>query len=267
MVDKDSKINSSTSVQQGIYKTEARKLLDHIQEKNEEDKAISLVLELAVGKVPETIQRMVRIACFSRPEISYAKLQILQIKIYAPACLIVGTRGRSLGGIQGLLPGSVSKYCLQNSPVPVIVVRPEEKRDKKKQKRLANPSRQTYSSILGQTTASGSGAFDTLAGDSDGDASENEAAAVAKAIGLRKGLGAWQGFKKENEDGTALAKVATGKSDATSEAESPSPTGPLVMDEDIEDVPDLDELSGTLSDAGEEADEVDEREGDEDMVT
>lgn len=50
----------------------------------------------------------------------------LQIKIYAPACLIVGTRGKSLGGIQGLLPGSVSKYCLQNSPVPVVVVRPEE---------------------------------------------------------------------------------------------------------------------------------------------
>ena len=111
VVDKDSKVSSSFSVEQGIYKNEARKLLEHIQEKNEEDKAISLVLEFAVGKVPETIQRM--------------------IKIYAPVCLIVGTRGKSLGGIQGLLPGSVSKYCLQNSPVPVVVVRPEEKREKK----------------------------------------------------------------------------------------------------------------------------------------
>ena len=61
VVDKDSKISSNISVEQGIYKTEARKLLEHIQEKNEEDKAISLVLEFAVGKVPETIQRMVRL--------------------------------------------------------------------------------------------------------------------------------------------------------------------------------------------------------------
>lgn len=59
VVDKDSKISSNFSVEQGVYKTEARKLLEHIQEKNEEDKAISLVLEFAVGKVPETIQRMV----------------------------------------------------------------------------------------------------------------------------------------------------------------------------------------------------------------
>lgn len=59
VVDKDSKISSNVSVEQGIYKTEARKLLEHIQDKNEEDKAISLVLEFAVGKVPETIQRMV----------------------------------------------------------------------------------------------------------------------------------------------------------------------------------------------------------------
>ena len=65
VVDKDSKISSNVSVEQGIYKTEARKLLEHVQEKNEEDKAISLVLEFAVGKVPETIQRMVHIFILS----------------------------------------------------------------------------------------------------------------------------------------------------------------------------------------------------------
>ena len=59
VVDKDSKISSNVS--EGIYKSEARKLLEHIQGKNDEDKAISLVLEFAVGKVPETIQRMVRL--------------------------------------------------------------------------------------------------------------------------------------------------------------------------------------------------------------
>lgn len=67
VVDKDSKISSNVSVEQGIYKTEARKLLEHIQEKNEEDKAISLVLEFAVGKVPETIQRMVGLFIPSHP--------------------------------------------------------------------------------------------------------------------------------------------------------------------------------------------------------
>jgi hypothetical protein len=35
------------------------KLLDQIIEKNEEEKAISIILEFAVGKVHETIQRMV----------------------------------------------------------------------------------------------------------------------------------------------------------------------------------------------------------------
>lgn len=63
----------------------------------------------------------------------------------------MGTRGRSLGGLQGLLPGSVSKYCLQHSPVPVIVVRPSSKRDKKKAKRKADPGRKVYQEIL-QTT-------------------------------------------------------------------------------------------------------------------
>lgn len=43
---------------------------------------------------------------------------------------------------------SFSKYCLQYSPVPVVVVRPDDKRKKKKEKRSGDPSRNTYSSIL-----------------------------------------------------------------------------------------------------------------------
>jgi hypothetical protein len=64
--------------------------------------------------------------------------------------LIVGTRGRSLGGIQGLVNtrNSFSKYCLQYSPVPVVVVRPTEKRLKKKTKRANDSSRQTYLGML-----------------------------------------------------------------------------------------------------------------------
>ncbi|KAF3926896.1 hypothetical protein ABW20_dc0105090 [Dactylellina cionopaga] len=46
------------------------------------------------------------------------------------------------------MPGSVSKYCLQHSPVPVIVVRPNEKRERKKRKRQDNPARKTYMEIM-----------------------------------------------------------------------------------------------------------------------
>lgn len=98
----------------------------------------------------------------------------------------MGTRGRSLGGIQGLLPGSVSKYCLQHSPVPVIVVRPTSKREKKKRKRQADPSRRGYLDILQR-----SGGEAGLGGSSHSSfteetmvAPEVEAEAVAAAVGL-----------------------------------------------------------------------------------
>lgn len=65
--------------------------------------------------------------------------------------MVVGTRGKSLGGFQGLLPGSVSKYCLQHSPVPVIVVRPTTKRDKARTKRANDPDRQGYRDLLAKS--------------------------------------------------------------------------------------------------------------------
>lgn len=49
--------------------------------------------------------------------------------MYQPSLLIVGTRG--LSEFKGMLLASVSKYCLQHSPVPVAVVRPEDKKVKK----------------------------------------------------------------------------------------------------------------------------------------
>jgi hypothetical protein len=61
VVEKDSKIASDTSVQQKRYRGEAQKLMDWVITKNgqDEERAISLVLEFAVGKVQEIIQRMV----------------------------------------------------------------------------------------------------------------------------------------------------------------------------------------------------------------
>jgi hypothetical protein len=64
--------------------------------------------------------------------------------------LIVGTKGRSLDSVSNAFfnRSSFSKYCLQYSPVPVVVVRPTEKREKKRLKRAQDPSRQSYIQML-----------------------------------------------------------------------------------------------------------------------
>lgn len=59
-VEKDSTIASDTSIENGKYRREAEKLFEQvIQKNNQDEKAISLILELAVGKVQDIIQRMV----------------------------------------------------------------------------------------------------------------------------------------------------------------------------------------------------------------
>lgn len=103
--------------------------------------------------------------------------------------LIVGTKGRS-GGIQCLMGArnSFSKYCLQYSPVPVVVVRPDDQRAKKKNKRKLDPTRGSYAKILERSTG---GIHEA---DSEGNSSiyelesklskDEEAHKVAQAIGL-----------------------------------------------------------------------------------
>ncbi|RDA83465.1 hypothetical protein CP532_6076 [Ophiocordyceps camponoti-leonardi (nom. inval.)] len=112
---------------------DANRVMDGILAKNGANRAISFVLEYAVGKLHETFQKL--------------------ILLHQAAMLIVGARGRSLGGIQGLVNSrnSFSKYCLQYSPVPVVVVRPTEKRIKKKVKRVNDATRQTYVGMLSAT--------------------------------------------------------------------------------------------------------------------
>lgn len=141
-------------------------------------------------------------------------LRHVQIKLYEPAILIVGTRGRSLGGFQGLLPGSISKWCLQCSPVPVIVVRPDTERKRIKNKRLNDPTRHGYRDILDKSGLEGGHVLDpshrnSMIGDPIGDsqaASDAEAAAVAEAIG----------YKPIEYKGSPLTKVDTTRSDVTS---------------------------------------------------
>ncbi|CAI7565511.1 unnamed protein product [Penicillium glandicola] len=165
-VEKDSRIASDVGIEERKYREEAEKLFEQVIQKNSQDeKAISLVLELAVGKVESIIQRMIR--------------------IYEPAMLVVGTRGRNLKGVHSLLPGSVSKYCLQQSPIPVIVVRPSPKREKKKKKRRADPTRRSYNHILEMSEQRGSQIFGASASnDSSTSKLPDEEAAVAEALGL-----------------------------------------------------------------------------------
>lgn len=102
--------------------------------------------------------------------------------------LIVGTKGRSLGGLQGLMSNrnSFSKWCLQYSPIPVVIVRPTSKRIKKKNKRDADPARQDYIRILRE---SGIEEHETDTDSQYGNWEisnnpENEAHAVAAALGF-----------------------------------------------------------------------------------
>ncbi|EXJ90355.1 hypothetical protein A1O1_03454 [Capronia coronata CBS 617.96] len=198
VVEKDAKSASETTYERGKYRDEAQRLLDSVIRKNSsEDKAISIIMELAVGKVQEIFQRM--------------------IQLYEPAALVVGTRGRNLGGMQGLLPGSVSKYCLQHSPVPVIVVRPTSKRMKKKMKRQLESGRSLYSSMLEKAQTAGGSHLRDKANDSSisMEATEQEADAVTRAIGAPK-----RGILKGTYGGP-LARVTSAKSDVTSDDESP----------------------------------------------
>lgn len=102
--------------------------------------------------------------------------------------LIVGTRGRTLGGFQGFINSkhSFSKYCLQYSPVPVVVVRPDEKRQKKKGKRDTDPEKQSYRQMLQSNEGTHEADIDDLSAweiESKLSADE-EAGKVARALGL-----------------------------------------------------------------------------------
>ncbi|KAI9056472.1 hypothetical protein FKP32DRAFT_1599208 [Trametes sanguinea] len=128
------------------YRDDARDLMRHIQEKCVEydpDRKLSIIVEYIAGKVTQTIDRL--------------------IALYRPDSLIVGTRGqRSVmqawaGAFGAPGVGSVSKYCLSHSPVPVIVVRPESKVRKTMAKRRANPKRgQHFDELVKTKTNNGS---------------------------------------------------------------------------------------------------------------
>ncbi|KAL0088537.1 hypothetical protein J3Q64DRAFT_1336246 [Phycomyces blakesleeanus] len=96
----------------------ATDVLNRVMERCTPNRQISVTIEFVIGKVQSSIHRA--------------------ISMYQPSLLVVGTRGMS--ELKGIFSGSVSKYCLQHSPVPVTVVRsdPKDSKNKSTRKRLGS---------------------------------------------------------------------------------------------------------------------------------
>ncbi|ORY34684.1 hypothetical protein BCR39DRAFT_514004 [Naematelia encephala] len=122
---------------QDEFREDAHRLLTNILDKNNEaeDRRVSVVVEFVAGRVTEMLLKM--------------------IALYRPDSLVVGTKGtrsrlQTWGkafGAPGM--GSVSRFAVSHSPVPVIVVRPERKVKKTLAKRQNDPKRGQYAAIVG----------------------------------------------------------------------------------------------------------------------
>ena len=140
------------------------------------------------------------------------------------------------------------------------MVRPSSKRDKKKRKRLQDPSRRGYKDILDKSGTEGTYAHmveASIADDHHGSgATDAEAAAVLAAIGYKPG----PGF----EEVTPLQRTQSGKSDATNISDRSSPND-LKSPGVVMKSPELLNLeSPALSEASSEGEDEDEDEEDDD---
>ncbi|WFD18006.1 hypothetical protein MCAP1_000218 [Malassezia caprae] len=113
----------------------ARSLLSSIVELNkasDADRKISVTVEFLTGPIKSTILELVR--------------------MYRPQSLTIGTRGKQVSALQKMLGstplGNLSKSLIWQSPVPVIIVRPEDRIQKHLFKRLADPRRQEYMQLV-----------------------------------------------------------------------------------------------------------------------
>jgi hypothetical protein len=88
VVDKDAKVVSDKNVERRQYQKEAKDLMKRIQERNDDNKAISIVLEFAVGKVHTTFQKMVCIPLRAQGSFSELLLMIspIRYKFTNPQC-------------------------------------------------------------------------------------------------------------------------------------------------------------------------------------
>ena len=149
--------------------------------------------------------------------------------------------------------------------MPVIVVRPSSKREKKKKKRRADPSRRSYIGIMEKTGTKGGSALarlgqEKLAEELSAEASEQEAEAVARAIGIPSEFAATRILRQRrgSSESTPLSRVTSTRSDYTSGVESPSPEGGLSPDSALLDdpSPELEQLDGGGVSSDEESPEA-----------
>jgi len=82
--------------------------------------------------------------------------------------MVVGTRGRPDSLIKSAFIGSISKYCVARSPVPTIVVRPDDKVRSALEKRVAQGAKRSYVSLLGDKAVGVTGALGGGGGGSGG---------------------------------------------------------------------------------------------------
>ncbi|KAL7339412.1 hypothetical protein BJY59DRAFT_760747 [Rhodotorula toruloides] len=112
-------------------KDEAEGVLAYLMKKNGDTRPISVIVEFAIGPIEETIHRM--------------------IEIYKPDSLIVGTRGRPDSLFKSAFMGSISRWAVARSPVPVVVVRPDDKVREGLERRLQDQKRgRSYVSLLSE---------------------------------------------------------------------------------------------------------------------
>ncbi|PKI85627.1 hypothetical protein MVES1_000510 [Malassezia vespertilionis] len=81
------------------------------------------------------------------------KSSILRLAtIYRPESLTIGTRGKQVSAFEKILGttplGNLSKTLIWQSPVPVIIVRPEDRVQKHLSKRMADPRRHEYYDLV-----------------------------------------------------------------------------------------------------------------------
>ncbi|KAK4048485.1 hypothetical protein OIO90_005816 [Microbotryomycetes sp. JL221] len=107
VIDPGSSAHSNWKSSKDEAREEAESVLNQVMTRNREQRQISIAVEFAIGPIEETIHRM--------------------IEIYRPDSLVVGTRGKPDSLFKmGPYMGSISKWAVARSPVPVIVVRPSK---------------------------------------------------------------------------------------------------------------------------------------------
>lgn len=76
VIEKDSKIVNNQNLERRQYQKEAMALMERIQTRNDDNRAIGIVLEFAVGKLHATFQKMVRslLDPHEPAEVCYGKL-------------------------------------------------------------------------------------------------------------------------------------------------------------------------------------------------